>query len=41
MAARTSNSCGGNQFRVKDDLATVTALKDAGFPAHAEMLIGA
>jgi DNA polymerase III subunit alpha len=31
----------GNQFRVKDDRATVAALKDAGFPAHAEMLIGA
>jgi DNA polymerase III subunit alpha len=31
----------GNQFRVKDDRATVDALKEAGFPAHAEMLIGA
>ncbi|NJN48804.1 MAG: hypothetical protein HC805_02120 [Alkalinema sp. RL_2_19] len=31
----------GNQFRVKDDAATVNALKEAGFPAHAELLIGA
>jgi DNA polymerase-3 subunit alpha len=31
----------GNQFRVKDDQATVQALTAAGFPAHAELLIGA
>ncbi len=31
----------GNQFRVKDDQATVTALKAAGFPAHAEVLVSA
>lgn len=31
----------GNQFRVKDDLATVKALKDAGYEAHAEVLVGA
>jgi DNA polymerase III subunit alpha len=31
----------GNQFRVKDDQATVQALTAAGFPAHAERLISA
>ncbi|MBE9031300.1 DNA polymerase III subunit alpha [filamentous cyanobacterium LEGE 11480] len=29
----------GNQFRVKDDAATVQALKDAGYQAHAEALV--
>jgi DNA polymerase-3 subunit alpha len=31
----------GNQFRVKDEQATVNALKAAGFPAYAEVLISA
>ncbi|MBE9031302.1 hypothetical protein IQ266_16325 [filamentous cyanobacterium LEGE 11480] len=29
----------GNQFRVRDDAATVQALKEAGYDAHAEVLV--